>query len=122
LPHKYYDLVIGDGDLCNLVEEIVQYTALIKQVFFEGKRFSLQRLFRKALAKKYILTSYKYYCPSWQGKTGYKITCRPSDNKLLRVSKNQLNELCCKIEFLKVFIRKNGTREGSKELIKRFLK
>ena len=39
LPHKSYDLIIGDGGPYNLVEALVKNTQGIKRIFFEGGRF-----------------------------------------------------------------------------------
>jgi hypothetical protein len=115
LPHDSYDLVLCDGGPYSLTGDIVEKTKYIKRIFFEGRRFPLQALFRRALRDKYVFSCTKYYHTKNEIKCGYEIFCKPQTVKAARDLNYLLNEYICFLEYLKV----RGVVLGFKEYLKK---
>jgi len=100
LPHKSYDLVIVDGGPYRLFPEILNSLDNIRVVFFEGRRFKAQQMFRQALKKRYSFKVSRYV--SSHSKCGYKMVCRQNKNSFLRFFSYCYNYLICLADQLRV--------------------
>ncbi len=113
LSHKSYDLVIVDDNPYQYFRDIVKNTENIKEIFFEGRRFSAQDIFRKALKRKYSFKYIRYYHEKNEKKCGYGIICFKNKSPLLNIWNNW-------IYFLE-YVRTRGW-EGVKEYTKKIIK